>query len=112
MTTPTALAAVQNDHPCLWGAIATTPAAPLVTARHARLIPTRPTGMGLQDRVALIQREIRCNHLITAEVLYRDRGFVSVDFPVAARQALNPQLRQRLLARTHKNRRIAYLSRH
>ena len=233
VTSPIALAAVQDGHPCLWGAIAITPAAPLVTARHARLIPTRPTGLGgqerwwegrfqgaldannqpiaactdlrggrqiyplspdhgqsfssrdriagdskkerelvlyggsiydhfghlvldltrlyqllplfrkskatfwfhypalqgkteitdplvqewleclgLQDRVALIQREVRCNHLITAEVLYRDRGFVSDDFPVAARQALNPQLRQRLLARTHKNRRIAYLSRH
>lgn len=233
VTSPIALAAIQEGHPCLWGAIATAPAAPLVTARHARLIPTRATGLGgeerwwrakyqgaldatsqpiaactdlrgvrqiypllpdhgqsfskaerldgdskkerelvlyggsiynhfghlaldltrlyqllplfrrskatfwfhypalqrkaeitdplvlewlgclgLQDRVALIQREVRCNHLITAEVLYRDRGFVSVDFPVAARQALNPQLRQRLLARTQKNRRIAYLSRH
>lgn len=233
VTLPIALAGVQDGYPCLWGAIATTPAVPLVAARHAKLLPTRRTGLGgqerwwegkfqgaldatnqpiaactdlrgdrpiyplspdhrssfsssdrvtddlkkerelvlyggsiydhfghlvldltrlyqllplfrkskatfwfhypalqgmaeiahplvlewleclgLQDRVALIQREVHCNHLITAEVLYRDRGFVSVDFPVAARQALSPQLRQRLLARTQKNRRIAYLSRH
>jgi hypothetical protein len=62
--------------------------------------------------VRLVQREILCNHLITAEVLYRDRGFVSEDFPEAARGALHPRLQERLLARQRRDGRIAYLSRH
>lgn len=232
MVAPIALADVKEGHPCLWGAIETTPSAPLVTARHARLIPTRPTGLdvgskwwlaryqgavdqdqrpipactdrrgirqiypllpqycqassqsgdreaslkkerdlvlyggsifdhfghlvldltrlyqllplfrrskvgfwfhypaldrkatienslvlewfeclGIRERVRLVQREINCNHLITAEVLYRDRGFVSIDFPAVARQALQPALQERLLCRQRRNGRIAYLSR-
>ncbi len=232
MVSPIALADIQDGHPCLWGAIETTAAAPLVTARHARLIPTRPTGLevgakwwlaryqgavdqdqrpiaactdqrgirqiyplrpeycqapsrrggrevslkkerdlvlyggsifnhfghlvldltrlyqllplfrrskvgfwfhypalerngaianalvlewfeclGIRERVRLVQREINCNHLITAEVLYRDRGFVSIDFPAVARQALHPALQERLLRRQRRDGRIAYLSR-
>ncbi|MBM5826442.1 MAG: glycosyltransferase family 61 protein [Cyanobacteria bacterium M_surface_10_m2_119] len=68
--------------------------------------------LGIRDRVRLVQREILCNHLITAEVLYRDRGFVSEDFPAAARAALQPRLQERLLARRRRDGRIAYLSRH
>lgn len=233
MVAPIPLAEVQQGHPCLWGAIETRPPAPLVTARHARLLPTRPTGaggeglwwrarsqgaldqhhqpidactdlrgvreiypllpgqcqplpaaaegegrhrkerdlvlyggsiydhfghlaldltrlyqllplfrrskacfwfhypalqrhdaithplvfewfdcLGIRDRVRLVQREILCDHLITAEVLYRDRGFVREDFPAAARGALNPRLQERLLARQRRDGRIAYLSRH
>jgi hypothetical protein len=233
MVAPISLAEVPQGHPCLWGAIETRPPAPLVTARHARLLPTRPSGagenglwwcartqgaldqhdqpiaactdlrgvreiysllpgqwkprsgaaggeaaekkerelvlyggsifdhfghlaldltrlyqllplfrrskasfwfhypalqrhdaithplvlewfdcLGIRDRVRLVQREILCNHLITAEVLYRDRGFVREDFPAAARGALNPRLQERLLARQRRDGRIAYLSRH
>ena len=233
MVAPIPLAEVQQDHPCFWGAIETRPPIPLVTARHARLLPTRPSGaggeglwwrartqgaldqhhqpivactdlrgvrqiypllseqcqprsrdaggemdekkerelvlyggsiydhfghlaldltrlyqllplfrrgkacfwfhypalqrhdtithplvlewfdcLGIRDRVRLVQREILCNHLVTAEVLYRDRGFVSEDFPKAARGALEPRLQERLLARRPSDGRIAYLSRH
>jgi hypothetical protein len=233
MVAPIPLAEVQQGHPCFWGAIETRSPAPLVTARHARLLPTRPSGaggdglwwrartqgaldqhdqpiaactdlrgmrqifpllpeqcrprsraakadgpdrkerelvlyggsiydhfghlaldltrlyqllplfrrskasfwfhcpalqrheaithplvlewfecLGIRDRVRLVQREILCNHLITAEVLYRDRGFVSEDFPAAARGALNPRLQERLLARRRREGRIAYLTRH
>ncbi|MFM7551030.1 MAG: glycosyltransferase 61 family protein [Cyanobacteriota bacterium] len=233
MVAPIPLSEVQQGHPCLWGAIETGLPAPLVTARHARLLPTRPSGaggeelwwrartqgvldqhdqpiaactdlrgvreiypllprqfqprsgggggetaekkvrelvlyggtifnhfghlaldltrlnqllplfrrskasfwfhypalqrqdpishplvlewfdcLGIRDRVRLVQREILCNHLITAEVLYRDRGFVRQDFPAAARGALNPRLQERLLARQRCDGRIAYLSRH
>jgi hypothetical protein len=238
MVAPIPLADVQQGHPCFWGAVETRPPAPLVTARHARLLPTRPSGaggeglwwqartqgaldqhhqpiaactdlrgvrqiyrllpeqcqprpsqprqtdaggevaekkerelvlyggsiynhfghlaldltrlyqllplfrrskacfwfhypalqrhdaithplvlewfecLGIRDRVRLVQREILCNHLITAEVLYRDRGFVSEDFPEAARGALHPRLQERLLARQRRDGRIAYLSRH
>jgi hypothetical protein len=232
MAAPIPLAEVQEGHPCLWGAIETRPPVPLVTARHARLLPTRPSGaggeglwwrartqgaldqhhqpiaactdlrglrqiyplppeqcrplsahadgdlrrrkerdlvlyggtiydhfghllldltrlyqllplfrrskacfwfhypalqrhdpithplvlewfecLGIRDRVRLVQREILCDHLITAEVLYRDRGFVREDFPEAARAALAPRLQERLLARPRQGR-IAYLSRH
>jgi len=233
MVAPIQLAEVQQGHPCLWGAIESRPPVPLVTARHARLLPTRPSGaggeglwwqarsqgvldqhhqqieactdlrgvrqiypllpeqfqppptaaggeaaekkerelvlyggsifdhfghlvldltrlyqllplfrrskacfwlhypalqrhdaithplvlewlecLGIRDRVRLVQRAIHCNHLITAEVLYRDRGFVREDFPEAARRALNPRLQERLLARQRRDGRIAYLSRH
>jgi hypothetical protein len=233
MVAPISLAEVQQGHPCLWGAIETRPPAPLVTARHARLLPTRPSGaggeglwwrartqgaldqhhhpiaactdlrgvreiypllpeqckprptaaegeaaekrkrelvlyggsifdhfghlaldltrlyqllplfrrskvcfwfhypalqrhdaitdplvlewfdcLGIRDRVRLVQREILCNHLITGEVLYRDRGFVREDFAEAARGALNPRLQERLLACERRDGRIVYLSRH
>ena len=46
MAVPIPLAEVQQDHPYLWGAVETRPPAPLVTARHARLLPTRPSGAG------------------------------------------------------------------
>jgi hypothetical protein len=44
LASPIALADVPLSHPCLWGNIHVARAARLITARHARLLPTRRTG--------------------------------------------------------------------
>jgi hypothetical protein len=50
--------------------------------------------------------------LVSSSVLYRDREFVTADFPQAARAALAPRLRKRLLKVERVQGRIAYFSRH
>ena len=68
--------------------------------------------LGIIKRVRVVRRTLQCEHLISSEVLYRDRRFVSTDFPLAARRALAPKLRRKLLSLQAESPRIAYLSRH
>lgn len=68
--------------------------------------------LGIRKRARLVQNRIQASVLMSSSVLYRDRAFVTVDFPQAARAALAPKLRQRLLRIEPEPGRIAYLSRH
>lgn len=68
--------------------------------------------LGIADRVRVIHRRLACDHLISAEVLYRDRQFVREDFLTTCQQALHPRLRRQLLKIRPEGKPIAYLSRH
>lgn len=68
--------------------------------------------LGIRKRVRLIRRTLESSMLISSSVLYRDREFVTADFPQAARAALAPPLRKRLLKVEQLQGRIAYFSRH
>ena len=68
--------------------------------------------LGITERVRVIRRRMQCDHLISAEVLYRDRQFVRSDFLASCQQALQPRLRRRLLKIQPEGKPIAYLSRH
>jgi hypothetical protein len=68
--------------------------------------------LGILDRARFVQKTIKCSMLASSTVLYRDRAFVSTDFPACAQAALAPKLRQRLLKVEQTKRRIAYFSRH
>jgi hypothetical protein len=94
----------------------TLPIAKKVTAGNALI--TNPTirewldCLGILDRARLIKKTIKCSMLASSSVLYRDRAFVSRDFPSCAQAALAPKLRQRLLGISSSRRKIAYFSRH
>ena len=68
--------------------------------------------LGIRKRVRLIRRTLESSMLVSSSVLYRDREFVTADFPEAARAALAPRLRKRLLKVERRPGRIAYFSRH
>jgi hypothetical protein len=68
--------------------------------------------LGIRKRVRLIRRTLESSMLVSSSVLYRDREFVTADFPQAARAALAPRLRKRLLKVEQLQGRIAYFSRH
>ncbi len=68
--------------------------------------------LGIRKRVRLIRRTLESSMLVSSSVLYRDREFVTADFPAAARAALAPRLRKRLLKVERRPGRIAYFSRH
>jgi hypothetical protein len=68
--------------------------------------------LGILDRARFIQKTIKCSMLASSSVLYRDRAFVSTDFPLCAKAALAPKLRQKLLNIEQSKQRIAYFSRH
>lgn len=68
--------------------------------------------LGIRKRVRLIRRTLESSMLVSSSVLYRDREFVTADFPAAARAALAPRLRKRLLEIERVPGRIAYFSRH
>ncbi|MBM5792343.1 MAG: glycosyltransferase family 61 protein [Cyanobacteria bacterium K_DeepCast_0m_m1_088] len=68
--------------------------------------------LGIRKRVRLIRRTLDSSMLVSSGVLYRDRAFVTADFPLAARAALAPRLRKRLLKLEPVAGRIAYFSRH
>jgi hypothetical protein len=68
--------------------------------------------LGIRKRVRLIRRTLESSMLVSSSVLYRDREFVTADFPEAARAALAPRLRKRLLKVERQPGRIAYFSRH
>jgi hypothetical protein len=68
--------------------------------------------LGILDRARLIKKTIKCSMLVSSSVLYRDRAFVSGDFPSCVQSALAPKLRQRLLEIGPSKRKIAYFSRH
>jgi hypothetical protein len=68
--------------------------------------------LGIRKRVRLIRHTLESSMLVSSSVLYRDREFVTADFPQAARAALAPRLRKRLLKVERVQGRIAYFSRH
>jgi hypothetical protein len=68
--------------------------------------------LGILDRTRLVKKTLKCSMLASSSVLYRDRVFVSADFPVCAQAALAPKLRERLLKVEPSPGRIAYFSRH
>ncbi|MBM5826314.1 MAG: glycosyltransferase family 61 protein [Cyanobacteria bacterium M_surface_10_m2_119] len=68
--------------------------------------------LGIRKRVRLIRRTLESSMLVSSSVLYRDREFVTADFPAAAQAALAPRLRKRLLKVDRQPGRIAYFSRH
>jgi hypothetical protein len=68
--------------------------------------------LGILKRSRFIQKTIKCSMLASSSVLYRDRAFVSADFPGCAKAALAPKLRQKLLSTGQSEKRIAYFSRH
>jgi hypothetical protein len=68
--------------------------------------------LGIRKRVRLIRRSLETSMLMSSSVLYRDQEFVTADFPEAARAALAPRLRKRLLKVERRPGRIAYFSRH
>jgi len=68
--------------------------------------------LGLRKRARLIHRRLPAALLVSSSVLYRDRGFVSSDYPLATQAALAPRLRQQLREVEPVEGRIAYLSRH
>jgi len=68
--------------------------------------------LGIRKRVRLIRKKTPGALLVSSSVLYRDRAFVTADFPQAARAALDPSLRRRLLRVDPLPGRLAYLSRH
>ncbi len=68
--------------------------------------------LGIRKRVRVVRRNLHCEQLVSSPVLYRDRCFVSADFPRAAQRALAPKLRRQLLGLRPAGAPIAYLSRH
>lgn len=68
--------------------------------------------LGIRKRVRLIRKTMESEMLVSSSVLYRDREFVTADFPAAARSALAPKLQRRLLKIEALPGRIAYFSRH
>ncbi len=68
--------------------------------------------LGIRKRARVIIKKLPASMLVSSNVLYRDRQFVTSDFPQAAQAALAPQLRRRLLKLERQPGRIAYLSRH
>jgi hypothetical protein len=68
--------------------------------------------LGILDRARFVQKTIKCSMLASSSVLYRDRAFVSTDFPFCAKAALAPKLRRKLLTIERSKKRIAYFSRH
>ncbi|WP_315858438.1 MULTISPECIES: glycosyltransferase 61 family protein [unclassified Cyanobium] len=68
--------------------------------------------LGIRKRARLIRHKLESSMLVSSSVLYRDREFVTTDFPQAARAALAPRLRKRLLQEEQLQGRIAYFSRH
>lgn len=68
--------------------------------------------LGIRKRARLIRKKTQGAMLVSSSVLYRDRAFVTADFPRAARAALAPRLRRRLLGVEPLPGRLAYLSRH
>lgn len=68
--------------------------------------------LGIRKRVRLIRKKTPGAMLVSSSVLYRDRAFVTADFPQAARAALDPSLRRRLLRVDPLPGRLVYLSRH
>jgi hypothetical protein len=68
--------------------------------------------LGIRKRARLIRKKTQGAMLVSSSVLYRDRAFVTADFPRAARAALAPKLRRRLLGVEPLPGRLAYLSRH
>lgn len=68
--------------------------------------------LGIRKRARVVSRTLHAEQLVSSPVLYRDRCFVTEDFSRAARLALVPKLRRRLLGLEAKGAPIAYLSRH
>lgn len=68
--------------------------------------------LGIRKRARLIRHKLSSSMLVSSTVLYRDREFVTADFPQAAQAALAPRLRKRLLEVGRVRGRIAYFSRH
>lgn len=68
--------------------------------------------LGILDRARFVQKTIRCSMLASSSVLYRDRSFVSTDFPQCAKAALAPKLRRQLLNLGQPQKRVAYFYRH
>lgn len=68
--------------------------------------------LGVKQRIRVIHRTLECENLVSSHVLYRDRCFVSADFPRFARSALAPKLRRRLCRIEPGGAPIVYLSRH
>ncbi|MFO8236768.1 MAG: glycosyltransferase 61 family protein [Prochlorococcaceae cyanobacterium] len=68
--------------------------------------------LGIRKRVRVIRKTMHGSMLMSSSVLYRDRAFVTADFPQAARAALSPKLSRRLLKVERLPGRMAYLSRH
>ena len=76
------------------------------------LVLSRLECLGIRKRARVLRRTLLAEQLVSSPVLYRDRCFVTSDFPRAAQQALAPKLRRRLLALEPEGAPIAYLSRH
>ena len=70
------------------------------------------TCLGIRKRARVVRRTLHTEQLVSSPVLYRDRCYVSEDFPRAAQGALAPKLRRQLLALEPEATPIAYLSRH
>ncbi|MGB5136767.1 MAG: glycosyltransferase 61 family protein [Prochlorococcaceae cyanobacterium] len=68
--------------------------------------------LGIRKRARVVTCTLHCEELVSSPVLYRDRCFVTADFPRVARRALGRKLRRRLLALQREDNPIAYLSRH
>lgn len=68
--------------------------------------------LGIGKRARVVRRTLRCEHLVSSPVLYRDRCYVTADFPQVAQRALKPKLRRTLLGLRPEGAPIAYLSRH
>lgn len=68
--------------------------------------------LGVRKRARLIRKRMPAAMLVSSSPLFRDRRFVTGDFPLAAQAALMPRLRRRLERIQPMPGRIAYLSRH
>lgn len=68
--------------------------------------------LGIRKRARLVKHKLESSMLVSSSVLYRDREFVTADFPQAAQAALAPRLRRRLMKVERISDRIAYCSRH
>jgi hypothetical protein len=68
--------------------------------------------LGIRKRARVVRRSLHAEQLVSSPVLYRDRCFVTQDFPRAAQRALAPKLSRRLQALEPASAPIAYLSRH
>jgi hypothetical protein len=68
--------------------------------------------LGIRKRARVVRRTLICEQLVSSPVLYRDRCYVTADFPRAARRALAPKLRRQLRGLRPEGAPIAYLSRH
>jgi len=68
--------------------------------------------LGIRKRARVVRRTLHTEQLVSSPVLYRDRCYVTEDFPRDAQRALTPKLRRRLLGLEPEGAPIAYLSRH
>lgn len=68
--------------------------------------------LGIRKRVRVVPCTMHCEQLVSSPVLYRDRCYVTANFPQVARRALARKLRRRLLDLRPEGASIAYLSRH